>query len=231
MPLSGYSLLAAPLTLKALRERKVEIRELLAEVQSRHPRQALYFPFELGTRPIRPLQGYAFRLPRDFIFTFPELAVVGDIPPAPNTLRPELDGNRPGQGYRDLQEVRRVIELHAMQAATAYFSALGYAVEDVSRARPYDLLAVRGVTSLTVEVKGTTSRGDSVLLTRNEVNHARDNATHAVLFVLHSISLRLEEDEVSAVGGLPLVFQPWDVNTGTLESLQFKYVLPKNTPL
>jgi predicted HNH restriction endonuclease len=34
----------------------------------------LYFPFELGNRDVRPMQGYAFKLPASFLALFPELA-------------------------------------------------------------------------------------------------------------------------------------------------------------
>jgi hypothetical protein len=44
-----------------------------------------------------------------------------------------------------------------------------------SRRRPYDAEAARGVEQIYLEAKGTQSIGDSVIVTRNEVNHARQH--------------------------------------------------------
>ena len=46
-----------------------------------------------------------------------------------------------------------------------------------------------GASHLHVEVKGTTSRGDKVLLTRNEVSHARGTDAGLALFVLAGVVL------------------------------------------
>jgi hypothetical protein len=64
----------APITWAArgsyARERGARIGELYDAMQSNSAR---YFPFELSDRPIRPLQGYAFKLPSSFVETFAEL--------------------------------------------------------------------------------------------------------------------------------------------------------------
>jgi hypothetical protein len=72
VPLEAYRELAPPLTLEALREADPQIRGLVDRLKSKH-RKPLYFPFELSDRPIRLMQGYAFKLPADFITAFPTL--------------------------------------------------------------------------------------------------------------------------------------------------------------
>ena len=68
--LESYSELDAPLTLQQIRERTADIRIELDQLKAAHP-GSLYFPFEDGsTRPIRPLQGYLFKLPRFFVDMF-----------------------------------------------------------------------------------------------------------------------------------------------------------------
>ncbi|WP_426997096.1 DUF3883 domain-containing protein [Pseudarthrobacter sp. N5] len=82
----------------------------------------------------------------------------------------------PGPGGQGLQmdaEVRRAIENAAQDRLMRYYRDLGWTVTDTRQNRPYDAEAVRGAERIYLEAKGTQSRGDSVIVTRNEVDHAR----------------------------------------------------------
>ena len=93
-----------------------------------------------------------------------------------------------------------------MQAATRHFKKEGYTVDDVSAQRPYDLLCRKDTKNLYVEVKaGTTTDGDTVVLTRNEVRHAGDPNHLCALFILHS--MRLEHGKT--LDGQSVVVNPW----------------------
>lgn len=94
--------------------------------------------------------------------------LAGAPPPAP---RPG-DAQR-GQGWRIDVQQRLVIDEAAMAAAKAYYEHAGYSVKDVHREKPYDLCCTRGMDELHVEVKGTASNANAVLLTAAEVRHAR----------------------------------------------------------
>jgi 5-methylcytosine-specific restriction protein A len=74
VPLSDYTPLAQPITLDRLRAEKAHIADLVqAEFNAGH--KPLYFPFELSQkRDLRPMQGYAFKLPAAFARLFPELS-------------------------------------------------------------------------------------------------------------------------------------------------------------
>lgn len=72
VPLDDHQMLERPLTLDALRVAKPRLREIVDRVRG-PDKLPLYFPFELKERPLRLLQGYAFKLPYDFIAEFPEL--------------------------------------------------------------------------------------------------------------------------------------------------------------
>ena len=68
--LEEYSELVAPLAIERIRENAAEIRVKLDQLKAAHG-GPLYFPFEVGSkRPMRPLQGYLFKLPRFFIDMF-----------------------------------------------------------------------------------------------------------------------------------------------------------------
>ena len=98
----------------------------------------------------------------------------------------------------------------------------------MSRTHPYDLHVTKAGQELTVEVKGSTTGGDSVFLTRNEVEHARRHADRAVLFVLHSVQLTDAEGVFEGTGGVARVFWPWQIDAGSLEALQFRYLPPQH---
>lgn len=66
IPLKGHTKLEKPITLEAIRTSRDQIGALYDAL----PKGARYFPFELSDRPIRPLQGYAFKLPAAFVDLF-----------------------------------------------------------------------------------------------------------------------------------------------------------------
>lgn len=79
VPLRNHRALSKPLTLEELRSRKSQLETMVAQLRARYGDQALYFPFELSARPVRPMQGYAFKLPAAFVAAFglvPELRVL-----------------------------------------------------------------------------------------------------------------------------------------------------------
>jgi hypothetical protein len=65
--LESYNRLTSPLSLEAIRAKAAEIRRL-RDALIREVHEPLFFPFEIGDgRPIRPMQGYLFKLPRDLV--------------------------------------------------------------------------------------------------------------------------------------------------------------------
>lgn len=130
----------------------------------------------------------------------------------------EAAGKAPsGQGRRQSVAERLAIEKHAMKMAEEQVRDEGWTrVEDVSLFRPYDLHCYRrDGRELRVEVKGTTGDGSSILLTPNEVQHARERSD-VVLIVVSKIELVVsdESDEVDARNGVVEVVSPWDVDAG-----------------
>lgn len=137
-------------------------------------------------------------------------------------------GRHAGQGFSASKEVRDVVEKHAMSSAQAYYEAAGWTVDaSVAATECFDLRCTHANRpELRVEVKGTSSDGAKLLLTRNEVSHARQRHPHIALFVLSGIKLERSADAVSASGGVATVFEPWAVDEGSLSALAFEYVVP-----
>jgi hypothetical protein len=80
------------------------MRELIDEVGS-----PLYFPFEMGNaRPIRPMQGYLFKLPTFFIKLFDELLETSAFERV--VINESKNERRIGTGYRAADEDTSVAE-------------------------------------------------------------------------------------------------------------------------
>lgn len=128
-----------------------------------------------------------------------------------------------GQGFLNDPAIRRAVELHAQKRAEQYFVERGYSVSDVSSKEPYDLHCELAESELHVEVKGTTGNGETVFLTRNEVEHARANKSRMALVIVHGITVVRSGVELEVFGGELEAICPWDVDAGILSPIQFEF--------
>ena len=71
VPLRDNIPLSKPVTLDDLRRSKVNLAKIHENLGVKGA--PVYFPFELSARPVRPLQGYAFKLPAGVVHAFPEM--------------------------------------------------------------------------------------------------------------------------------------------------------------
>jgi hypothetical protein len=152
-------------------------------------------------------------------------AVVGDEPGElieqfVNPLR-----RRGGQGRGLSAAERRAVERCAMDLAIAHYEQRWESVRDVGSTECFDLECRSGERVLRVEVKGTTGGGASVLLTANEVAHARAQAPHVALFVVSEIRLQREPEPVAS-GGTVRILEPWDIGACELRPVAYECVLP-----
>jgi hypothetical protein len=132
------------------------------------------------------------------------------------------------QGFLLDSKTRKALENYAMDAATQYFESLGYVVEDHSKDHPYDLRCTGKEGVLYVEVKGTQTNGDGIILTAGEVEFGRRHKGQIALFLLHSISV--SEGRKVLANGRKRMIVPWDVDQGCLKPVSFMYALPSAEP-
>lgn len=117
-------------------------------------------------------------------------------------------GPRPGCGWSGLTE---------------YFKAEGWSVKDVGANESFDLLLSRGDERCRAEVKGTTSAGTDVILTRAEVETQRKYYPHNALVVVHSIKLDRTGPEPTTSGGVLHCTSPWAVHDEDLSVISYAY--------
>ena len=141
----------------------------------------------------------------------------------------ELSLKGRGQGFGLDAVTRRAVELYAQAKAEDFFVQNGYDdVRDVSKTNCFDLLCRKGVEELRVEVKGTTGEGESVILTKNEVEHAKSNPGSVALFVVRRIKIERDASGPSCSGGEIIHFWPWEIGQGQLKPLSYEYRLPES---
>lgn len=117
-----------------------------------------------------------------------------------------------------------------MAEAKAHFVALGYKVTDMSASCPYDYAAEKGTDVIYIEVKGTSTAGERVILTYGEVEHARAHRGQMVLFILRNVQVTGTPENPVASGGTRTVVEPWEVDVGALTPISYMHRVPVHAP-
>ncbi|MFC8535268.1 MrcB family domain-containing protein [Streptomyces sp. NPDC057249] len=133
---------------------------------------------------------------------------------------------RAGQGFALTAAERDAIEAHSVRMATEHFKAQGWTVKDVGAKESFDLLLKKEGRRLHVEVKGTTSAGLEVILTRAEVEKQRTYYPDNALVVVHSIELDRTGTEPVTAGGVLHCTSPWVVAEEDLTVISYAYRTP-----
>jgi Domain of unknown function (DUF3883) len=129
-----------------------------------------------------------------------------------------------GQGFRTSPKANRAVERHAVERAVAYYEGRGFKV--VEHGKPFDLEATKDGETIYVEVKGTTTDGRSVLLSRNEVIHFQTHHPRTALYVVYGIQVKGTPDEPRAEAGTERLIEPWLLMDDRLTVMTWGYVLP-----
>ena len=139
----------------------------------------------------------------------------------------DLTGPRRQGRARLPQAHKKVIEEHAVQVAMKHLEKKGFTnIKDVGKNHSYDIAAKLNGVNFYVEVKGTISLGEKVVLTKNEVLLHRQEYPNNALIVVSRIDLDRSEAP-SAKGGEVLFISPWAVNDSQLEALGYEYKIIK----
>jgi hypothetical protein len=158
------------------------------------------------------------------------LLIPGD--PAPElidarALADAAAGKRRTRGRNRLTSAeRKAIEERAVDVTTEHLLRLGYTVKDVGLTHSFDLDARLGASRLFVEVKGTVSAGEEVVLTRNEVTLHQKDPTSSMLAIVSRIVLDRTGMVPTASGGLLRTIHPWMLLDADLTTLSYTYQVP-----
>lgn len=180
---------------------------------------------EQDLRQVMAWLGEVYRASDEGLYVPGDSPEIADVERSLETIaRPQTPRKR--SGPRLTATERRVIEEHAVQMVTAHFESepMGYAVEDVGLRESYDLHATKADSIVKVEVKGTTSNGSEIVLTRNEVElHKYDHPANALAIVRNITLHRDEGSPPTASGGELIVEMPWMVDDDRLAPIAYRY--------
>jgi hypothetical protein len=126
-------------------------------------------------------------------------------------------------GQRLTAAENKVIEERAVLVTRQHFEKLGYTTKDVGATHSYDVHATKGAEAVKVEVKGTTTNGATVALTRKEVELHRVQHPHNALSVVRKIVLDHRADEPVATGGELVLVMPWKIDEAGLSAIAYDY--------
>ena len=129
-----------------------------------------------------------------------------------------------GQGFKIDPKLRKELENYSVEKAIKYFVRKGYSVKNVGKFKSFDLECIKDGIVLHVEVKGTQTTGQSVILTCNEVRNANKYPT--ALYLLHSIKVKKARKNYVLSHGIERIFNPWKIsNQGQLTPLSYSYII------
>lgn len=240
--LQQYRPLEPPVTLTEIRQGKDLLLSMRERIQKAANGKPIYFPWIPYQDTLRTFQSYLVKVPQDAISMFPQLRNAVDQASAPTSKltlpSPAQQASEAvkdaagkvaragrGQGFQLDQEAKVAVEAFAMNMAAKFYSS-EWDVEDVHGNQSYDLICRRGNVVKHVEVKGTTTDGAEVILTPNEVKHAKEHP-HTALYVLSNITVERGEDgTITASGGNEHSYDPWRLDDGTLTPVGFRYQVP-----
>jgi hypothetical protein len=156
--------------------------------------------------------------------------VLGLAPTAPPPEIIEVERAASGQSQRRSKmqgfglsvAERQAVERHSMALAKSHLQALGWHVRDMSATHSYDYECTQGEQEIIVEVKGTTSTGDEIVLTNNEVEVQQKRHPNNALILVHSIDLVRSSEPPRASGGALLMFSPWKIEEDQLRPIAFR---------
>jgi hypothetical protein len=240
--LAQYRDLESPVSLADIRMQRNAVLALRDRIQARAGDRPIYFPWIPYRDTLRTFQSYLVKMPQEAIGLFSSLRAaveqaqarssgLASASPAEQAMQAVLDAagkvarRGRGQGFQPDQAVKVAVEAHAMNVATEFYGE-DWVVEDVHGTESYDLVCRRGNEIKHVEVKGTTTGGAEVILTPNEVEHAR-KTRYTALFIVSGMTIELADDgTVTATGGIHRLFDPWHIDDGTLTPLGFRYQVP-----
>ena len=135
----------------------------------------------------------------------------------------DLTGPRRQGRSRLPQAHKKVIEERAVEVAMKHLEKKGFTnIKDVGKNHSYDIAAKLNGIDFYIEVKGTISLGEKVVLTKNEVLLHRQEYPNNALIVVSQIDLDRSEPP-TAKGGNVLFISPWKIEDSDLEALGYDY--------
>lgn len=228
-PLGGIHFLDRPIFIADLTAIRNEILAVRTDLQARASGPT-YFPFNgYGHDSLRAAQAYLTKLPRALVELIDERLGLELEALRPGGLTDETRQVpvRPGTGQGFLQDTERrlAVERHAVARAVQIYEDLG-ATDIEILGKPYDLRLRLSGQEVHVDVKGSVNEIDAILVTKNELEHAR-TFPRVELVVVDGISWMEDgSGRPRPQGGSARRWEAWEPDEGSLTAMTFSHRLP-----
>jgi len=137
-----------------------------------------------------------------------------------------LDAIVRGQGFQYDALYRSEIEARAMTVARRALKKMYNTVVDCSKIESFDFQCRNGNgRPRLIEVKGTTTAGNAVLVSSNEYDLARRERVD--LYIVSDVQLRFDGDEATAHGGFLTIHENWGKKGFNVNPRGYAVTLPK----
>lgn len=103
-----------------------------------------------------------------------------------------------------------------------HFTKLGWSVEDTHLAHPFDARATKDGQIRYLEAKGWMSDAERVLVTRGEVEWARQHPRECVMGIVSGVRFHESTGEIDASSGTMRLLD-WAPDTGHLAPVQYEW--------
>jgi hypothetical protein len=130
-------------------------------------------------------------------------------------------GSGGGQARQLDAERRKKTEDAAQQRLMQHYRDRGWHVEDTHIGNPFDARATKGAESRYLEAKGTTTPGSTVIVTRNEIEHARQHRGECVIGIWSDISFDSNGDVAPLSGVFRII--AWEPKNAELFPIAYDW--------
>jgi hypothetical protein len=130
-------------------------------------------------------------------------------------------------GFQSNRKIRAAVEIYAMERAKSELKIRGYRdFKNTSKLKSYDYTCRKEGVLYYVEVKGTQTKGDTVILTKNEVAHANENPDNSMIVIVHHVKVKDGNPPVTN-GGEVDIHKRWSPLPNDLVALQYQWTTPR----
>ena len=151
-----------------------------------------------------------------------------DFPSGTEAEEESFQAQEHAAGFQASPHIRQIIENYAMGRAQAELGTLGFSnFKNTASRACYDYTCEGAGNLYYVEVKGTQGLGNSIILTKNELEHWQQHQQDSIAVIVHSIKLDSDGESFSPSGGTSRVCLPWILER--VEAIQYKWTV-SNSP-
>lgn len=132
-----------------------------------------------------------------------------------------IDENK---GFLLNSKLKKIIEDYSMKKAILYLLQNGFHdIQDTSNYESYDLKCLKDNIEFYIEVKGTQTKGNKIILTYNEVELMKNKKINCILIIVNSILVEPCKNNYNVSAGEIKMLNPFVLEECNLKAISYNY--------